>query len=161
MKKAFMAYLVSNTNINGAEIVKEIDIDDRKLFVVEVTGNGFVADDSHDKRLCSCYQNKQRVIFNPLEYAYIESTSNHYSLWHPIDPAKPVLAVYTTSLGYILEKLQEANITCFCRVHTSFIINKSCIKIIKNDKVLLENQSHPVAMGKEYKEEFLSEIVHF
>lgn len=161
MRKTLKAYLVSKTDIKGFEIVKEIDINEKKLFIVEVSGEGFVADDSHDKDFYVCFQNKQRIKFNPLEYAYIESTSNHYSNWYPIDPTKPMLSIYTTSLGDILKKLQDANFTCFCRVNSSFIINKSCIRSIMNNKILLEKYSNPITIGKGYKKNFLSGIMYF
>ena len=161
MRKTLKAYFVSKTDVKGFEIVKEIDINEKKLFIVEVPIEGFVADDSHDEDFYVCFQNKQWIKFNPLEYAYIESTSNHYSNWYPIDPTKPMLSIYTTSLGAILKKLQDANFTCFCRVHSSFIINKSCIRSIMNNKILLEKYSNPITIGKGYKKNFLSGIMYF
>ena len=115
----------------------------------------------HNEQIFFCFQNRQKTVFYPMEYAYIESTSNHYSKWHPTNPNKPVMSLYMRSLGNIYTKLHKAGLNYFWRVHASYIVNISCIKSLQNDKIILKDQNKSIPIGKEYKEEFFSKITVF
>ena len=100
-----------------------------------------------------------QTVFNPLDYAYIESTSNHYSRWHPIDPRKPILDIYTISLGELVNKLHDAGLTMFWRIHSSYIVNSRCITRFAEEKIYLRNRRMPLPIGEEYVKKFKNKIV--
>lgn len=142
-------------------IVKNIRLDDDPSMHIEISDNKPCTDVPGDDCLFFCYQHKQKIAFNPFEYAYIESTSNHYSQWHPINPNEPILSKYTRSLGELHSKLQAAGIYCFWRVHDSYLVNCRCIKSLGNDRVLLKELQKSIPIGKEYKDEFYRRVVIF
>lgn len=62
----------------NSRILKQIDIDEQNSMLIEVLEEN--ADDATvDNNVFFCFQNRVQMVFNPLDYAYIESTSNHYS----------------------------------------------------------------------------------
>lgn len=140
-------------------IIKEIRLDDNPSIRIEITNNTSCTDVLKDNRLFFCNQQKQKQAFNPFEYAYIESTSNHYSQWHPINPNKPILSKYTRSLSELQSNLQAANINCFWRVHDSYMVNCRCIKSFVNDKILLKELQKTIPIGKEYRDDFLRKTI--
>lgn len=142
-------------------IVKNIRLDDDPSMHIEISDNKSCTDVPSDECLFFCNQHKQKIAFNPFEYAYIESTSNHYSQWHPINPNEPILSKYTRSLGELHSKLQAAGIYCFWRVHDSYLVNCRCIKSLVNDKILLKELQKSIPIGKEYKAEFYRRMVIF
>ena len=99
-----------------------------------------------------------QTVFNPLDYAYIESTSNHYSRWHPIDPRKPILDIYTKSLGELVNKLHDAGLTMFWRIHSSYIVNSRCITKFADKKFHLRNQLRPIPVGEKYIDEIKKKV---
>ena len=98
-----------------------------------------------------CFQDRVPTVFNPLDYACIESTSNHHSLWHPIDTRKPILDIYMKSLDDILTKLNDASLTMFWRIHSSYIVNSRCITKFADGNVFLRNQRSPLPIGERFK----------
>ncbi len=76
----------------NTKVVKQIDIDENHSMQIEI-----VEDDAEhsidNNNVFICFQDRVQTVFNPLDYAYIESTSNHHSLWHPIDARKSVLEI--------------------------------------------------------------------
>lgn len=147
--------------LSGIKIIKEIQLDDPHLIQIEISDDSSDIETICDNRIFFCYQHKQKIVFNPFEYAYIESTSNHYSQWHPKNPNKPILSKYSHSLGELHTKLQAAGLNCFWRVHSSYIVNSQCIKSFINDKIILKGQHKAIPIGKEYKEDFLSRVTIF
>ena len=134
----------------NVRIFKQIDIDQHNSMLIEVLEDN--ADDVIvDNKVFFCYQDRVQTVFNPLEYAYIESTSNHYSRWHPIDPQKPILDIYTKSLGELVKKLHDAGLTMFWRIHSSYIVNRRCITKSADNKVFLRNQKKPLPLGERCK----------
>jgi len=99
-----------------------------------------------------CFQDRVPTVFNPLDYACIESTSNHHSLWHPIDTRKPILDIYMKSLDDILTKLNGAGLTMFWRIHSSYIVNIRCITKFADNKFYLRNQRNLLHVGDTYME---------
>lgn len=142
-------------------IIKDIRLDDYPSIQIDITDNTSCADATSDDCLFFCNQHKQKIVFNPFEYAYIESTSNHYSQWHPINPNKPIFSKYTRSLGELHSKLRAAGIYCFWRVHDSYLVNCRCAKSLVNDKILLKELQKAIPIGKEYKADFLRRVVIF
>lgn len=140
-------------------LIKEIRLDDNPSIQIEITNNTSCTDVLNDNRLFFCNQHKQKQAFNPFEYAYIESTSNHYSQWHPINPSKPILSKYMMSLGELHSKLQSAGIHCFWRVHDSYLVNCRYVKSFVNDKILLKELQKTIPIGKQYKEDFYRRVV--
>lgn len=140
-------------------VIKEIRLDDNPSIQIEITNNTSCTDVLNDNRLFFCNQQKQKQAFNPFEYAYIESTSNHYSQWHPINPNKPILSKYTKSLNELQANLKAASIYCFWRVHDSYMVNCRCIKSFVNDKILLKELQKTIPIGKEYRADFLRRVV--
>lgn len=147
--------------LSDYEIVKNIRLDDDPSIHIEISDYTSHADVSSDDCLFFCNQHKQKIAFNPFEYAYIELTSNHYSQWHPINPNEPILSKYTRSLGELHSKLQAAGIYCFWRVHDSYLVNCRCIISLYNDKILLKGLQKSIPIGKEYKAEFYRRVVIF
>lgn len=144
--------------LSNAKIVKEICLDNSHSIQIEISDETSDMETISNEHIFFCHQNKQKVAFNPFEYAFIESTSNHYSQWHPKNPDKPVLSKYTHFLGELHAKLQEAGLNYFWRVHSSYIVNSQCIKSFVNDKIILKGQNKSIPIGREYKEDFLSRI---
>ena len=149
------------TRLSDYVIVKNIRLDDDPSMQIEISDNISCAEISSDDCIFFCNQQKQKIAFNPYEYAYIESTSNHYSLWHPINLSKPILSKYTKSLGDLHSKMQAAGIYCFWRVHDSYLVNCRCIKSLVDEKVLLKEMPKAIPIGREYKDEFLRRVVIF
>lgn len=143
---------------SNVRIVKEIRLDDTHAIHMEISEDVSGSETLHNDSVYFCYQQKQKIAFNPFEYAYIESTSNHYSRWHPINADKPVLSIYSQSFGELHSKLHTAGLQCFWRVHSSFIVNSKCIMSFVNDKITLKAQPKSIPIGREYKEDFLSKI---
>lgn|SRR5574344_1923672 len=98
------------TGMSNVKIIKEIDFDETNSIQIEITNDLDDAENICNENIFCCFQHKQKTVFYPMEYAYIESTSNHYSQWHPIDPNKPVLSIYTHSLEGIDAKLCKAGL---------------------------------------------------
>ncbi len=113
-------------NDDSTVILKPLG-DGEKNVWVEITDKPSENVRLEDEKLFFCFQNKGRYILRPREYAYIESTSNHYSMWHPIDSSEEVRAIYMKSMGRVLSKLHEGGMKRFVRVHDSFIVNTDCI----------------------------------
>lgn len=147
--------------LSDCTIIKRIHFDDNTDIQIEISNNSSHGDITNDDRLFFCNQQKQKVVFNPFEYAYIESTSNHYSQWHPINSEEPILSKYTSSLWELHARLHEAGLSRFWRVHDSFLVNCRCIKSFVNDKIILNGLQKAIPIGKEYKEEFLRRSVIF
>ncbi|MBQ9237682.1 MAG: LytTR family transcriptional regulator DNA-binding domain-containing protein [Prevotella sp.] len=133
----------------NTKVVKLIDIDENHSMQIEI-----VEDDAEhsidNNNVFICFQERVQTVFNPLDYAYIESTSNHHSLWHPIDARKSVLDIYMKSLDEILTKLNDAGLTMFWRIHSSYIVNCRCITKFADGKVFLRNKRKPLPIGEVY-----------
>ena len=133
----------------NTKVVKQIDIDENHSMQIEI-----VEDDAghsiDNNNVFIRFQDRVQTVFNPLDYAYIESTSNHHSLWHPIDARKPVLDIYLKSLDEILTKLNNAGLTMFWRIHSSYIVNSRCITKFADGKVFLRNKRKPLPIGEGY-----------
>ena len=133
----------------NTKVVKQIDIDENHSMQIEI-----VEDDAghsiNNNNVFICFQDRVQTVFYPLDYAYIESTSNHHSLWHPIDARKPVLDIYLKSLDEILTKLNNAGLTMFWRIHTSYIVNSRCITKFTHERIFLRNQRKSLAIGEKY-----------
>lgn len=147
------------TRLSDYLIVKNIRLDDDPSMHIEISDNTSYTDVPIDDCLFFCNQHKQKIAFNPFEYAYIESTSNHYSKWHPINPNEPILSKDTRSLGELHSKLQAAGIYCFWRVHDSYLVNCRCIKSLANDKIILKEWQKAIPIGREYKDEFFRRAI--
>lgn len=142
------------TGLSDFVIVKNIRLDDELSIQIEIPDNISCPEIPSDDRLFFCYQQKQKMAFNPFDYAYIEYTSNHYSQWHPINPSKPILSKYTKSLGDLYCKMQAAGIYCFWRVHDSYLVNCRCVKSLGNDMIFLKELQKTIPIGREYKDDF-------
>ncbi|MCM1080024.1 MAG: hypothetical protein NC344_11080 [Bacteroidales bacterium] len=152
-------------------IILHVSADGEYIIVLEQTDFGeeqmwmevaeAPADDAEDENetIFFYFKNRVRTVFRPLDYAYIESTSNHYSLWHPIDPTKPVLSIYMKSMSTILAKLHDAGVTQFQRIHASYIVNRKCIISHHGSKTILRGQQKVIPIGMDYKEDFHSKMV--
>lgn len=140
-------------------LIKEICLDDTSSIQIKILDNSPCIESTSDDRLFFCNQQKQKNVFNPFEYAYIESTSNHYSQWYPMNPGNPILSKYMGSLGELHSKLHEVGINCFWRVHDSYLVNCRCIKSFVNDKILLKEFPKAIPIGREYKEDFLGRVI--
>lgn len=147
------------SSLNDYKIIREIHLDDDYSIRLEITDRPSYVDFLSDGGLFFCHQHKQKVVFNPFDYAYIESTSNHYSIWHPINPTMPILTKYTDSLDKLHSKLKTAGVHCFWRVHDSYMVNRLCIKSLVNDKIILNKIKTAIPIGREYKEEFLHKAI--
>jgi len=134
----------------NVRIFKQIDIDEHDSMLIEVLEEN-ANDATADHKVFFCYQDRVQTVFVPLDYAYIESTSNHYSRWHPIDPQKPILDIYTKSLGELFKKLHGAGLTMFWRIHSSYIVNSRCITKFADGNVFLRNQRSPLPIGERFK----------
>ncbi|MDE6152427.1 MAG: LytTR family transcriptional regulator [Prevotella sp.] len=139
-------------------ILKPIGDGDEKIWMEVVNEPAEVAGTDNEK-LFFCFQNKVRTRFRPQDYAYIESTSNHYSLWHPIDRSKPVLSIYMRSLHDILSKLHDVGLTQFVRVHDSYIVNMNCIISYRNDNIVLTGGHLSIPIGHGHRHEFYGNVV--
>ena len=131
------------------------------LIHIEILDSMSKAENHCDSHLFFCNQKKQKIAFNPFEYAYIESTSNHYSQWHPINPDEPILSIYINSHSELLKQLHAVGLNNFWRVHSSYIINSRCVNSFVNGKIILQNQHKAIPIGREYKEYFLSKVTVF
>lgn len=139
-------------------ILKPIGDGEEKIWMEVVNEPAEVAGTDNEK-LFFCFQNRIRTRFNPLDYAYIESTSNHYSQWHPIDRKEPVLSIYMRSLDEVLSKLHEVGLTQFVRVHDSYIVNMDCITSYHNDKIVLKGGHLAIPIGRDRKHEFYGNVI--
>lgn len=157
--KTIMIHVPSDAN--DIKIIKGIDMDYTNSIQIDISKDLYNNRGIYDDHIFFCFQHKQKTVFYPMDYAYIESTSNHYSLWHSANPNNPVLSIYTQSLGNIHTKLYNAGLKCLWRVHASYIVNCHYIKSFKNDKIILKGQKRPIPISKEYKKDFLSRITVF
>lgn len=122
-----------------------------------------ICDDDYDieqvkEHLFCCYQNRVQTFINPLDYAYIESTSTHHTLWHPIDSRNQVLDMYSKSMSILYEKLCCAGLKQFWRIHSSYIINSRCVTKFADNKFYLRNQRRHIPVGEKYIDEIKNKI---
>lgn len=108
--------------------------------------------------LFCCYQDRVQTFINPLDYAYIESTSTHHILWHPIDSRNQVLDMYSKSMSLLYEKLRCAGLKQFWRIHSSYIINSRCVTKFADNKFYLRNQLRPIPVGEKYIDEIKKKV---
>ncbi|MCM1079643.1 MAG: LytTR family transcriptional regulator DNA-binding domain-containing protein [Bacteroidales bacterium] len=139
-------------------VLKQTDLGDNPVWMEVVKNSTDMAEEETEKTFFY-FKDRVRTMFRPLEYAYIESTSNHYSLWHPIDPTKPVVSIYMSSMANILAKLHDAGVTQFMRIHASYIVNKTCIESHRGNTTILRGQRKAIPIGHGYKENFHKKMV--
>ena len=144
--------------LSDVRVYKLIDLDDENTMEIEIEEyNAGCSGDKCEQIFC-CNQDKRKVSFNPMEYMYIESTSNHYSLWHPAKESQPVLSIYTQSLGGIIGKLHNAGLRNFLRVHDSFIINLHFFHLFNHEFIQLSNNGTLIPIGREYHDDFMKSV---
>lgn len=149
-------------SMSDVRIIKQIDFDEGDSIQIDISNLlSDIEEERNNEQLFFCSQHKQKTSFHPADYAYIESTSNHYSQWYPINPEEPVLSIYTRSLGNIYTKLQSAGLNYFWRVHSSYIVNSRCIHSFKNEKIILNEHLRAIPIGKEYKDDFFNRVTVF
>lgn len=141
------------------KIMKQIDIDESNSLFIEIYNDENESIESRDNSIFCYFQDRTKTVFNPREYAYIESTQNHYSIWYPKDPNDEPLHIYVNSFTNLSKRLNDAGLTLFCRVHESYIVNIKCISTFDNKNVFLHRYRKAIPMGKHFKDDFIDRTI--
>lgn len=141
----------------NVRVVKRFPIGEEYI-IIEICDDNNDIDQVNEYLFC-CYQDRVQTFINPLDYAYIESTSTHHTLWHPIDSSKQVLDIYTKSMTLLYEKLRNAGLKQFWRIHSSYIINSRCVMKFTANKFYLRSQFRPIPVGEKYIREIRNKII--